>query len=94
MARGTAEIGTDVSYNSGFLWALGRDPSETLPEPSFKILGAHLSWTTDSGRYRYYLWGENLTDTKNGVYEISGVPQNAISYNRGREYGLGVDAKF
>ncbi len=88
-STGTFGATAGISYNSGYFPA----PDNRLEQPSYTILNGELSWSTPDDRYKFALWGRNLTDETKLLYLAAAQFDLAI-YDEPRTYGVSVTANF
>jgi iron complex outermembrane receptor protein len=89
MEVGTFGATASVSYNSGYYPA----PDNRLEQPSYTILNGELSWTTPDDRFKFALWGRNLTDETKLLYLAAAQFDLAI-YDEPRTYGVSITTNF
>jgi len=88
-STGTFGATASVAYNSGYYPA----PDNRLEQPSYTIVNGELSWTTPDERYRFALWGRNLTDETKLLYLAAAQLDLAI-YDEPLTYGVSFTANF
>jgi iron complex outermembrane recepter protein len=86
---GTFGATLGASYNSGYFPA----PDNRLATPAYTILNGEVSWTTADERYRFALWGRNLTDETKLLYLAAAQFDLAI-YDEPLTYGVSLTANF
>ncbi|HVY84893.1 MAG TPA: TonB-dependent receptor, partial [Caulobacterales bacterium] len=87
--NGTFGATASIAYNSGYYVA----PDNRLATPAYTILNGELSWTTPDDRYKFALWGRNLTDETKLLYLTAAQFDLAI-YDEPRTWGVSVTANF
>lgn len=89
LGAGQFGISSSIYYSSDYsLEVTGR-----VKQPSYATLSSEISWT--SNRWRYSLWGRNLTDRRNitVVTEIS-APGDTVNYAPPRQVGVAANYTF
>ncbi len=87
--NGTLGANAGLSYNSGFFVA----PDNRVKSPSYTLLNGELSWTTPDDRYRFAVWGRNLTDADKILY-LTGSNSDLVIWDAPRTYGVSFTANF
>jgi iron complex outermembrane recepter protein len=90
---GDGEAGVNYYYNSGFLFAPG-EVNPLAEQDSYNIINARLSWATADGRYKFTVYGENLTNDWYGTYENNNALGDAIGFSRPRVIGVRIGYQY
>jgi len=90
LAEGEFQAAVNAAYNSGFYW----QPGETARQKGYTLLNANLSWRTPDKRYKFTLFGENLTDRPFGIYQAQTAIGDSIALGAPREIGVRADVQF
>jgi len=77
-------------HNSGYPWEVG----QRMTQPSYDTIGANVSWSPVSSRYRITAWGRNLTKEKYIQSEFDTAGGDGVVYAAPRWFGVTLDANF
>jgi iron complex outermembrane recepter protein len=86
------EVGINVSYghSSGYFF----QPDNLMEQPSFNLVNAMISWSTQSERLKISLWGKNLTDEVIANALLPSAIGSLAAYRPPRTFGVLVGTKF
>ena len=83
-------IAAGYFYNDGFFW----EPDNRLAQDSYGLLNANLSWQSDDGRYRAFVFGKNLTDEEYSQFVSGGTLGDVVAPEPPLTYGVGFSLNF
>lgn len=90
MSSGTLGLTSTLSYIDKYF--IGPDNRAFVPGNS--QLSAEASWTTSDKRWRFALWGKNLTDETRLLFLTTGAQGDLAIYDMPRTYGVSVGFNF
>jgi iron complex outermembrane recepter protein len=85
--NGELRLTANAFFSGGYYW----DVQNRLKEDSYEMVNARASWTTPSSQWRFSVWGENLTDSKMGLWVGSSTQGDRVAYARPIWFGATVD---
>ena len=83
-------IAAGYFYNDGFFW----EADNRLAQDSYGLLNANLSWQSDDGRYRAFIFGKNLTDEEYSQFVSGGTLGDVVAPEPPLTYGVGFSLNF
>ena len=89
LAAGKLAVSGNLFLSGKYFWEPGN--REQLKQSSYEVLNALASWTEPSERFRFTVFGKNLT---NQLYQLYVAPSRAgdrFSYQAQRTYGVRVE---
>lgn len=87
---GILGISGNIFYSDEYYWEF----ANRLVQPSYTLANAEISLTTLDERYRFSLWGKNLTDEDVFQQMLPSTSGDIVSYERPLTYGVSVSANF
>jgi iron complex outermembrane receptor protein len=77
------------AYNSGYYPA----PDNRLKSPSYFVVNGEISWTTPDKRFKFAVWGKNITNDTKLLY-LAAAQNDVAIYDAPRTYGISLSVNL
>lgn len=90
LGSGQLEVSGAAYYTGSITWS----PSERLVQGDYVLVNASIGWTSPDERWRFTLWGRNLTDRYYYMYLTESPQGDGANAARPRTVGVSVGLRF
>lgn len=90
LAGGELNVNGNLYYNSGFYWNV----SNRLKQNSYEVVNSTISWSPPGDRWKFSVWGRNLTDKVYAFYAVDTAAGDARAFAAPRAVGAKAEFHF
>jgi iron complex outermembrane receptor protein len=87
---GQFDATANLFVSDKFYW----DPLNRIAQPHYTVLNGQVAWRAPGGRYRFVIWGENLTDQLYELVVSTSANADWVNYAKPRSGGVRVEYSF